>query len=398
MDTPSRYRLPFWRGMWFLIVAIGLPLLVMRFASGLGAVSNLSDRYPWGLWKAFNVLCGVGLGGAGFSLMAVVYIFHARRFQPIVRPAVLMAFLAYSSAAVALIVDIGRSWAIWHPIVMWNPHSVLFEVAWCLMLYTAVLLLEGSGMVFEKMGWHRAVHIQHAVTLPIVIAGVLLSTLHQSSLGSLFLIVPGKLHPFWYTSLLPVLFLASAIGVGLSMLIVMSHISSRAFRRQLDLPLLSDVGRILVAVLCVYGATRLFDLGTRGALGAVFTENSYEAWMFRAEFLLGVVFPFALLAFPRARAHEAGLYGASLMVVGGFVLNRLNVCITGFEGAQGGHYLPSWSELFLTLFVVALVFGGYSLAARYLPVFPRQGDAQPEPLSETVIFGGRLSGVGRKLN
>jgi len=372
MNGQRTYRLGFWKGMFYLIVAIGVIVTIIRYAKGLGAVTNLTDRYPWGLWKAFNVLVGVGLGGAGFTLMGVVYVFNAKRYRAIVRPAVLMAFLAYTSVAVALTIDIGRSWAIWHPIVMWNPHSVLFEVAWCLMLYTGVLILEGSSMIFERLGWHRLVHIQHNATVPIVIAGVLLSTLHQSSLGSLFLIVPGKLHPLWYTSMLPVLFFLSAICVGLAMLIIMSRLSAHAFGRQFDVPLLGDLSRLLVAMLGVFGLARIWDLTLRGELGQAFGWG-YEAGMFQLEFGLGVVVPFVLLAWPRLRANWHILYGSAMLCVFGFVMHRLNVSITGFEQAQGGHYVPSWEEIFVTLMVVALAFGAFGLAVKNLPVFPDVG-------------------------
>jgi Ni/Fe-hydrogenase subunit HybB-like protein len=384
------HRLGFWKGMFYLLVAIGLVLTVVRYTKGLGAVTNLSDRYPWGLWKAFNVLVGVGLGGAGFTLMGVSYIFNAKRFRPIVRPAVVMAFLAYTSAAVALMIDIGRSWAIWHPIVMWNPHSVLFEVAWCLMLYTGVLVLEGSGMLFERLGWHRLVHIQHTATVPIVIAGVMLSTLHQSSLGSLFLIAPGKLHPIWYTSMLPLLFFISAICVGLAMLIIMSRLSAHAFGRQFDVPLLGDLSRILVAMLGVYGLARIWDLTLRGQLGTAFGWG-YEPAMFQLEFGLGVVAPLALLVWPKLRANWHVLYGGAMLAVFGFVMNRMNVAITGFEGAQGGRYVPSWEEVFMTLMVVALVFGGFGLAVKHLPVFPDVGAAKARPVARAQAGSHRFS-------
>jgi len=369
MSDEKRYRLGFWKGTFFVLLAVGLVATVIRFFEGLGAVTNLSDQYPWGLWKGFNVLVAIGLGGAGFTLMGTVYIFNAKRYRAIVRPVVLMAFLAYASAAFSLFIDIGRPWAIWHPIVMWNPHSVLFEVAWCLMLYTCVLLLEGSGMLFERWGWNRMVKIQHAVTLPIVIVGVVLSTLHQSSLGALFLIVPGKLHGLWYTEMLPALFLISAICMGLAMVIVLSRISARAFGRQLEVPVLAGLARILVAMLWVYGIVRIFDLGVNHRL-ALAANFDYESLMFFAEFGLGVILPAALLSFTRIRLSPRGLYTASLLVVFGFVLNRLNVSITGFEAVQGGHYVPAWAELFVTLMVVAGVFGVYALAVRYLDVYP----------------------------
>jgi Ni/Fe-hydrogenase subunit HybB-like protein len=385
MSKP-RYQLGFWKGTFLLLLALGGVATVIRFMYGLGAVTNLSDEYPWGLWKGFNVLVAIGLGGAGFTLMGMVYVFNAKRFLPIVRPVVLMAFLAYASASISLIIDIGKSWAIWHPIVMWNPDSVLFEVAWCLMLYSSILLLEGSGMVFERMGWKKLVKIQHAVTLPIVIVGVVLSTLHQSSLGALFLIVPGKLHGLWYTEMLPLLFFMSAICMGLAMVIVLSRLSARAFGRTLELPILSHLARVLVALLWVYGITRVFDLGVNGKIPLVFAFN-YESLMFLAEFGLGVVVPGIMLAFPKIRWSPKGLYASGIFVVFGFILNRLNVSITGFEAAQGGHYVPAWPEVFITLMVVAGVFAVYAWGVRYLDVYPevtakRRRPTEPPATSE----------------
>ena len=233
MATDSGNRLGFWRGMFYLLLAVGLILTILRYAKGLGSVTNLSDQTPWGLWIGFDLLCGVGLAAGGFVITAVVYIFNIERFRPIVRPTIITAFLGYLLVIVDLLLDIGRPWAMWHPLVMWNPHSVMFEVSWCVMLYSTVLFLEFSGMIFEKVRWNRAAKVQKAVTVPLVIAGVILSTLHQSSLGTVYLIVPGKLHALWYTPLLPVLFWVSSVGAGLAMVIVESRISSRVFGRQL---------------------------------------------------------------------------------------------------------------------------------------------------------------------
>jgi Ni/Fe-hydrogenase subunit HybB-like protein len=369
MANREGYRLGFWRGMFYLLVAMGLVLTVVRYAKGLGAVTNLSDRFPWGLWVGFDLLCGVGLAAGGFVITAVVYIFNVERFRPIVRPTLITAFLGYVLVVVALLLDIGRPWNIWHPLVMWNPHSVMFEVAWCVMLYSTVLGLEVSGMVFERLRWKRAASAQKAITVPLVVVGVVLSTLHQSSLGTVYLIAPGKLHALWYTPLLPVLFWVSSIGVGLAMVIVESRLSARAFGRHLEMPLLTEVGRILVAVLGVYGVLRLFDLWNRGALGAVF-GLSYESLLFQLEFVPCLVLPAVLLALPRVRANARGLYASALLVVMGFILHRMNVSITGFEGAQGGRYIPAWSEVFITLMLVALGFGAFGLAVRYLNVYP----------------------------
>lgn len=382
MNTPSPRRFTVWRGVFYLLLALGLVLTYRRFTEGLGAVTNLSDRYPWGLWVGFDLLCGVGLAAGGFVITACVYVFDAERFKPIVRPAILTAFLGYLLVVAAILFDLGRPWNIWHPLVMWNPTSVMFEVAWCVVLYSTVLALEFSGMVFERVGWTRLVRWQHAVTFPLVVAGVILSTLHQSSLGTLYLIVPGKLHALWYSPILPLLFFVSAVAVGLAMVIVESNISARAFGRNLELPLLSAIGRVLVAVLGVYAVMRFFDLWQRGVLGGLF-DASYEgnlAWLEIGPFLL---LPLVLLASPRIRASARGLYGASLLVVAGFLTNRINVSITGFEGAQGGHYVPAWSEIAITLMLVAIGFAAFGLAVRYLNVYPEEdgpvGEAPPPP-------------------
>jgi Ni/Fe-hydrogenase subunit HybB-like protein len=387
MERNEGYRLGFWKGFFYLLVATGSLLTIVRYARGLGAVTNLSDAYPWGLWIGFDVLCGVGLAAGGFTIAAVVHIFNVRRFEPILRPAILTAFLGYLLVVVALLFDLGRPWNLWHPLIMWNPRSVLFEVAWCVMLYTTVLALELSEVVFEKLGWKRALRIQHTFLFPLVLVGVILSTLHQSSLGALYLIVPGKLHPLWYTPLLPLFFFVSSVCAGLAMVIVESRLSARAFGRALEMPIVGELGRILVAALGVLGVLRLHDLGSRGALGLAL-GLSYESLMFGLEFLTGIVLPMALLAFPRVRANTDGLYASSLLVVLGFVVNRLNVSITGLEAAQGRHYVPAWSEVMITLMLVALGFAAFALAVRYLNVYPEEEEEAaaarfpgPEPIA-----------------
>lgn len=386
--SAATYRLSFWRFAFWIIVIGGLALMTVRFAQGLGAVTNLSDTYPWGIWKALNVVCGIGLGGAGFTIMAAVYVFNVEKFRPIVRPAILLAFLAYSGAAVALAVDIGRTWNIWHPIIFWNKASVLFDVSWCLMLYTCVLVLEGSGMLFEHLGWKRMLKVQHAITLPAVIVGVILSTLHQSSLGSLFLIVPGKLHAIWYTPMLPVFFFGSAVCVGLAVLILLSRVSSNAFGAPISMALVTGLARVLVAGLWVYGVTRVFDLWVRGALPAAL-DFSYESRMFLLEFVLLVLVPGVLLATRAAMRNLRVLQVGATVVLLGFIANRLNVCIVGFERIQGGHYMPAFSEVVIAISLPTMALGAYVWVANRLSIFPAR---QPAPVISPVEGGALLVG------
>ncbi len=382
MTTAARpLRLSVWRGVFYALMALGIVLTYIRFTQGLGAVSNMSDRYPWGLWIGFDLLCGVGLAAGGFVVTAAVYIFDLERFKPIVRPAILTAFLGYLLVCLALVFDLGRPWNIWHPLIMWNPQSVMFEVAWCVMLYSTVLTLEFSGMVFERLGWTKLVRYQHALTFPLVIVGVVLSTLHQSSLGTVYLIVPGKLHALWYTPLLPVIFFVSAVTVGLAMVIVESRLSSRALGRQLEMPLLSSVGHILSGLLILLVGLRFFDFWNCGQLATLF-DFSYESRLALLELGPLLILPMFLLASPRVRNNTRWLYGAALLVVAGFIVNRLNVAITAFESATGGHYVPSFAEVGITLFIVALGFGAFTLAAKHLPVYP---DEEKEEASSAVV-------------
>jgi len=206
-----------WKIVFTALMLAGAYATFVRFYWGLGASTNLTDQFPWGIWVGFDVLCGVGLAAGGFTVAAIVHIFNIKSYHAVVRPAILTAFLGYMLVVVALMFDLGRPYRIWHPIIMWNPRSVMFEVGWCVTLYTTVLTLEFLPAVLEKFGLVKAHKALKGIMLPIVILGVILSTLHQSSLGSLFLIMPNKMHPLWYSPMLPVLFYVSAISTGLAM-------------------------------------------------------------------------------------------------------------------------------------------------------------------------------------
>ena len=368
MNFEKLPKLTFWRAVLVLILSAGFYASLIRFSKGLGAATNLTDRFPWGLWIGFDVICGVGLAAGGFTLAATVYIFHLRRFHPVLRPAILTAFLGYALVAVALMYDLGKPYNVWHPLIMWNPHSVMFEVAWCVMLYLTVLALEFSPAVLERFKLHKPLKLIKAVTVPLVIVGVLLSTLHQSSLGSLFLIVPSKLHPYWYSPLLPLLFFISAVGVGMAMVIFESNLSGRAYGHEAEMPLLASLGKGLAVVLGVYGILRFRDLWARGAL-VYLRQASTETLLFALEIVLGLVLPLVLLLVRRVREDRDGLFAIAVLVITGFLLNRLNVSITGLEYSAHAHYFPKWTEVAVTLSIVGMGFLCFSLAVQYLKVF-----------------------------
>ena len=364
-------RITFWRVTTFVILALFAVGTYLRFTGGLARVTNLTDAFPWGLWVAFDILCGVGLAAGGFTVAAMVYLFGWERYRPVLRPAILTAFLGYLFVVFALLFDLGKPWNVWHPLIMHNPHSVMFEVGWCVMLYTTVLALEFAPSVWQKLRWGRGLRIWKRITVPLVLAGVLLSTLHQSSLGSLFLIMPQKMHPLWYSGLLPVLFFISAVGVGLAMVVVESYFSSRAFGRQIEWHLLSDFGKFMVLPMLLLAVIRGFDLFQSGGLALAFAPTR-EAALFWLEILLSLVAPLVLILGFGASDKPKWLLATAFLSVGGFILYRINVAITAIDATVRSGYFPSFWEVMISLGVVTAGCVVFAAAVKYLPIYEDQ--------------------------
>jgi len=383
-------RLTFWRGVFLLVVAAGLYSTILRFARGLGAATNLSDAFPWGLWIGFDLLCGVGLAAGGFTMAAVVHIFNVERFKPVIRPAILTAFLGYLLVIMALLIDLGRPWFIWHPIIMWNHHSVMFEVAWCVMLYTTVLAVEFSPVVLERLRWKKPLQLVRKALPFFIVAGVLLSTLHQSSLGSLYLIVPNKLHPLWWSPMLPILFWLSALAAGCCMVILESFLSQQAFRHPLGNDVREGLASMALVLLIPYALLRILDLLQRGVMSLAFLPN-LEGRLFLLEMVLGSILPIALLLSQRVRRSPRGQVSVAIMAILGFVLHRLNVSVTGMEATLRAGYFPRWTEVAVTMMIVAIGFAIFGLAGRFLPVFDHDRPAMSPVLVE--VEGAREVGT-----
>ncbi len=390
-------RINRWHPIATTLILAGTLAAIARFTYGLGATTNLSDEFPWGLWIGFDFL-GIGLAASGFTIVAAVHLFHAKEYEPIVRPAILTAFIGYMLVVLVLILDLGRPDHFWHPLVMWNPHSVMCEISWCLMLYTSVLSLEFAPIVLERFNILWPIKWIHAISLPLMIFGVLLSTLHQSSFGSLYLIVPNRLHALWYTPLLPVLFFISCLASGISMILLESLIFSRGGRDLLPTRLRANLAKVIAVILALYFVVRVENLLARGAL-AELTTVTYFSLAFYAEMLIGFVIPFGLLVVERVRNSRRGLYAATLLVVVGFALNRMNTAITGLESYPAQTYFPSLIEIFIMLGITALGFSAFSFIVKHLPIFepvavtPRVRQeavtARPEPIFLTR-HGGDL--------
>jgi len=350
------------------LMALGLSVAIVRYIGGLGAASNLNDAYGWGLWISFDLLCGVALASGAFVTATAVYIFGLERFRPILRPAILTGFLGYLMVVVALLVDLGRPERIWYMIIHWNPHSVMFEVGWCVMLYTAVLALEFSPMLWERLRLEPFRRIIEALVIPLVILGTTLSTLHQSSLGSLFVVMPERLHKLWYTPLLPLMFWLTAVAVGPAMVILESTISSRVFRRGLEIDLLGGLAKVVPVALAVYLGVRIGELVATSELGLAF-EGDLDGSLFLIEMIGGVILPMVLFSLPAVRRSSGWLLVSALLVIGGVIMNRFDVSLVGLARREGAGYFPHWMEFAVTLGIVAAGVTAFGLVARNLPLF-----------------------------
>ncbi|MDH4162647.1 MAG: Ni/Fe-hydrogenase cytochrome b subunit [Nitrospirota bacterium] len=352
------------------LVAIGFLAAFYRFAVGLGASTNLSDAVPWGLWIAVDVLSGVALAAGGFSITAAVYIFNMKKYKPIARPAILTAWIGYTVVVMGLAVDIGKPLSFWHPLVMWNTHSVMFEIVWCIILYSTVLALEFAPAFLERFKLTGLLKVLKLFTFPLVIAGIVLSFLHQSSLGGLFLIMPHKLPALWYTPNLPYLFFLSAIALGLAMVSFESIVSARVFKHEPEMDILEGLGRGTMIALGVYLAAKFGDLAVRGNIPAIFSSGKASLF-FLLEVLVGAVVPIALYVQKSVRRSAGGLLLASSCVIAGTILNRFNVNFFAQAGPNA-HYFPSIIEMLITVGLVSLMILLYRLAVTYLPVFHDQ--------------------------
>ncbi|MBN2358291.1 MAG: Ni/Fe-hydrogenase cytochrome b subunit [Deltaproteobacteria bacterium] len=367
------------------LMAVGYAFALARFFAGLGAITNLSDRYPWGLWIALKGCC-VALAAGGFTTAALVEVFGRPRYRPLLRSAILTAWLCYTMLVLSLLFDLGRYWNIWRPIFWWQGNSVLFEVGICVMAYLAVLTvelapawLEGIQQAVARVGrarrrpWlERSLRLARTavrVALPLfVLAGVVLSCMHQSSFGALMVIAPTKLDPFWYTPLLPLQFLASAIMVGFPMVIVESIASARSLRRPVEMSLLTPLARWIPWFIAVYAGLRLGDLAWR-ADRLDWLARPTATTALAVELLVGIGLPFCALLARRVRESTGLLFAAALCVVVGVAINRVNVFVVGYTPPHAAHgYFPALGEIAVTVAIVCTIAFLYRLVVTYLPV------------------------------
>ncbi len=380
-------KITLWRTIVALIFAAGLYATYARFALGFAKATNLTDPQPWGLWVGMGTLCGVGLSAGGFAIAAAVYLLGFERYRPVLRAAVLVSFLGYSTVIAGMMYELGLPWRIWHPIVMWNRASMLFEISWCVMLYSTVLALEFSPALVEKIPWVRLrtfyLKWHHELLIGLVMVGVVLSSLHQSFLGGLYLLTRGKLDPLWYSPYLPTLFYLSAIPAGLAVTIMAMYLSIRSLNVKVDPAILSETGRVIGPMLALYGIFRVVDLSKNGAFHSLFTWRE-ETLSFALEIALFVIAPLVLLSMDKVRNNPQSLYWTCALVVAGFMANRLNVSITGLQASSGVYYVPKWTEFAPTLMVLTAAVLVFRYAVIYLDILPKNESKMPSQFRWTV--------------
>ena len=357
------------------LVALMLVVLVVRFVFGLGAVTNLSDGYPWGIWVVYDVVIGSAFACGGFSVAMLVYVFNRGEYHPMVRPALVASLFGYTLAGVGVIFDLGRYWNFWH--IFWpgysNPNSVMFEVASCISLYIVVMWIEFAPAAFEKWGIKGAAKKLEKWMFLILAFGTVLPMMHQSSLGTLLVVFGEQIHPLWQTKLLPLIYLMTAVTLGYAVVIFEACLSSSGFKRPMEMHILRRLSKVMVGLLVAYLAIRFGDLAVRGALGAMF-EPRIEAFMFWLE-TLAFAAPLALIARADDRDNPQRLFlSAVSLMLAGFLL-RINSFLVGYETGAGWTYFPSVPEMLVTFGIIALEVLLFLAFVRYFPILPR--DAHP---------------------
>ncbi len=355
------------------IVALGLVLTYIRFTQGLAATTNLNDNYPWGLWIGFDVLFGVATAAGGYTLATTVYILRLKEYHPLVRPAVLTGFLGYFFVVIGLSFDLGRPWRLPYPIfVSYGVTSVMFLVGWHVMLYLTCQFVEFCPAIFEWLQWKRVRAWAARLTFAATIFGVMLSTLHQSALGAMFLMAPTKLHPLWYSPLLPLFFFVSSIFTGLSMVILESTISHLVFKRQVEPgheatmdKLILGLGKAAAVVMFTYLGLKIIGVMHSDSWEYLPTPMGY--W-FLVEILGFVLLPCLLYLYAvRSNSPRLVRFAAAITIIG-ILVNRLNVSIIALNWDQAVRYVPRWSEIAISIAIVTLGILAFRWIVNRMPV------------------------------
>lgn len=395
----------------YLLAVIGIVLIITRLVGGFSSITNLSDGYPWGLWIGIDIMAGIAMTTGGLIVATLVLVFGSKKFMPLLKPAILTAFLGYILEIIGLIPDLGRPWALYNAIVFWNNTSVMFVVAWCVILQTIVLFTILAPVIFEKLKWtamqksYDAIvpwvscliitffvylvsssliwtgitfvlfvllmflfksTVSNSTLLLLAIIGIVISVSHQQALGALFTIVPEKLAGLWFSPMLQVNFLLSAIALGLGMIIFESTMSAKAFGFGLESDLLKSLGKILLTLIFVTAVARFVTLYYQTNFYFGSAGSGGQLTSFWLEILTGLIIPFLLLLIPSIRNSASSLFWVACLVIFGMVLNRINVAFIGINRGDYSSYIPNLGEIFITVGIFSIgILLFYNISRRY---------------------------------
>ena len=377
--------------VWILLTLMGIAFIVamIRYIYGIGAISNLSSAYPWGFWISFDLLTGVAIASGGFIMAGMVEIFELNEFRPLLYPALLTGFLGYILYILALLVDLGHPERIWHYVIFQNHHSVLFECGILVMIITATFALIFAPLFFERMNQPKVAKIFRDANKPLIILLVTASILHQTSLGSIYLIQNPKLSPLWWTPVIPLHFFISAVAIGLAMTIFESSLSSRYFHRGLETHLLEKLAVAIPYVLGLYLIVRFTQLALAGDLQYLFNSGIMSI-LFWSEIIIGSIIPLIMFAFKKIRQSPRGLLTGAIILLLGMILNRFDVSWLAIKHpdpltyiptfmANNVHYLPSLPEISISLGIFSAGILAFGLAIKYLPIFEDEDGHHSSP-------------------
>ncbi|NOZ62983.1 MAG: polysulfide reductase NrfD [Calditrichaeota bacterium] len=366
-----------------IILLTAAVLLVIRFAKGLGSITNLSQDFPWGFWIGFDVVTGVAFAGGAYVITFMVYILRREKYHPIVRATVLNGLLAYMFYAGALVLDLGKPWNIINPIIgnSFGVSSVLFLISWHFLLYMISEFLEFSPAIAEWLGLKRVRKVLNSLTLGVVIFGIALSTLHQSGLGALFVMAKAKLHPLWYSEFIPILFFVSSIFAGLSMVIIEGSISHRVFRKLISPKHHGEYKGIVLGLAKICAGTMFFYFFLK-LLVLIHGQhwnllNTPMGYWYLTEMIGFVLLPMSLYVKGLQSAHIPTIRVAAIWSLLGIIVNRLNISIIAFKWYAPNHYIPSWMEIEVTLAIITMEIIAFRWIVNRMPVF------QESPLWES---------------
>ncbi|NLI93304.1 MAG: Ni/Fe-hydrogenase cytochrome b subunit [Peptococcaceae bacterium] len=391
METTRRrwsFKITPIRLVFMAIAVLAILIILIRFILGLGAITNLNDQWPWGLWIAFDVLLGVALAGGGYGTVLIVYILRRDKYYPVARSAMLTSLLGYVIVVLGLLIEVGQWFNFWRPFVSWGYDSALFEVFWCISMYTLVQVIEFCEIATEKVfrGFHK--YLKKAMPVLLVL-GIAIPTLHQSTLGELFYMMVGKLDILWWSVLLPPFFLLSSFFVGPGMIVLETSLSGKAFHHQVEVPVLRGLVRISASVMILYLLLKIADMAVKGTFAKAFALD-FTSIMFLAELVFGVLIPI-FIAFSSAANTRKGLILFGMLDVGGVILNRFNVVFTGLGGylnQYGGHYFPAWTEFAVSAGLVSIACLLYLFITENFSIIDHRG---AEPVKGVMTEHGKYA-------